>query len=69
VLTFPVLIFTLPLLPARSVLERACQDVEPAGRLHTHLGIDNDEQDAELFACSGPRRPWSALWPRFRRLG
>jgi 4-amino-4-deoxy-L-arabinose transferase-like glycosyltransferase len=31
--------------------------------------VDNDEQGAGVFVCSGPRRPWSIEWESLRHLG
>ncbi|MGW1871114.1 hypothetical protein ACWCPS_36915 [Streptomyces mauvecolor] len=30
------------------------------------LGIDNQEQHAEVVLCTGAHRPWSVLWPSLR---
>jgi len=38
------------------------------GRLDNGVGVDNEEQGAPLAICRDPRRPWSAVWPRFRHL-
>jgi hypothetical protein len=32
-------------------------------------GVDNDEDGAPLQLCTGPRRPWPALWPLIRHNG
>jgi 4-amino-4-deoxy-L-arabinose transferase-like glycosyltransferase len=50
---------------APDVLDRAFTEVHPAGRLVNSLGINNDEQDTEMFVCSGPRDTWNRLWPSF----
>lgn len=31
--------------------------------------LDNDEQGAPVWLCTGPQQPWSELWPKMRRLG
>lgn len=31
-------------------------------------GADNDEDGGPVFVCSGPREPWSKLWPRLEHL-
>jgi hypothetical protein len=42
----------------------SCTD---AGRLDNRVGVHNEEQDeARLYVCRGPRKPWSVLWPRFQ---
>ena len=30
------------------------------------VDLDNEEQDAPVMLCDGPRRPWSQLWPDLR---
>jgi 4-amino-4-deoxy-L-arabinose transferase-like glycosyltransferase len=42
----------------------SCTD---AGRLDNRVGVHNEEQDeARLYVCRGPRESWSVLWPRFQ---
>jgi len=36
------------------------------GRVDNGEGVDNEEQNAPIALCSGPARPWSALWPGLR---
>ncbi|MFC9997634.1 glycosyltransferase family 39 protein [Nocardia sp. NPDC127526] len=48
---------------------RVCMDAEPVGRIDNGLGIENDEQDRQLFLCRTPRSPWSEKWSTLRRLG
>ncbi|MBB6034238.1 ArnT family glycosyltransferase [Phytomonospora endophytica] len=31
------------------------------------FGVDNEEQGAELWTCTGTTRPWSVIWPELRR--
>jgi 4-amino-4-deoxy-L-arabinose transferase-like glycosyltransferase len=50
----------------RGFLTSVFRDVRPVGRLDNHLGLDDDEQHAPLWVCTGPRASWPALWPRFR---
>ena len=45
------------------------RDCRRAGRIDNGLGIDNDEQGTAVYACTGPRRRWSAEWPSLRHLG
>ncbi len=33
------------------------------------LDVGNDEQGGSVWLCTGPRRPWSQLWPTLRHLG
>lgn len=39
------------------------------GPIEMPYEVDNEEQGAPLWACSGPVRPWSALWPDIRHVG
>lgn len=39
------------------------------GVIDNGLGLDNDEQGAQVYVCRDPRRPWSAMWPQLRHLG
>ncbi len=32
-------------------------------------GVDNDENGARIWICTGLRRPWPAIWPAFRHYG
>jgi hypothetical protein len=36
------------------------------GRLHNDVGVDNEEEVAEIVVCRGPRDSWAVLWPRFQ---
>jgi Dolichyl-phosphate-mannose-protein mannosyltransferase len=38
------------------------------GRLDNRVGVDNEEQGAPVAICRDPRKPWSAVWRRFRHL-
>lgn len=37
-----------------------------AARIDNGQRLDNDEQGAPLWTCTGERRPWSVLWPSLR---
>jgi Dolichyl-phosphate-mannose-protein mannosyltransferase len=37
-------------------------------RLDNEVGVDNEEQGAPVAICRDPRKPWYAVWPRFRHL-
>jgi 4-amino-4-deoxy-L-arabinose transferase-like glycosyltransferase len=39
----------------------------PAGKVDNGNGVDNEEQGTLLTLCTGPTKPWSALWPELRR--
>lgn len=38
-------------------------------RLDNHLGVDNDEQGAHVYVCTGMRGTWATTWPRLKSLG
>ncbi|HKA68636.1 MAG TPA: glycosyltransferase family 39 protein, partial [Actinomycetes bacterium] len=50
-------------------LQSWCDEVEPVRRIDTPHGIENDEDGAVIWVCSGVRRPWSAIWPELAVLG
>jgi hypothetical protein len=37
-------------------------------RLDNGLGVDNEEQGEPVAVCTGPRLPWSTMWPRLHHL-
>jgi dolichyl-phosphate-mannose-protein mannosyltransferase len=37
-------------------------------RLDNGVDVDNEEQDEPVAVCSGPRQPWTTLWPRLRHV-
>ncbi|MFD0687769.1 glycosyltransferase family 39 protein [Actinomadura fibrosa] len=49
-------------------LTRYWTDVRPVGRIDNGVGLDNEEQGKPVWICRGQRAPWTALWPRFKRL-
>ncbi len=50
----------------RGFLRTVFRDVRQVGRLDNHLGLDDDEQHAPLWLCSGLRSEWRTAWPRFK---
>lgn len=52
-------------LPYAAALFDACRTVD---RLDNGVGVENEEQGMPVAVCSGPRAPWSELWPRLRHL-
>jgi len=40
-----------------------------AARIDNRAGVENEEQGRAVMVCAGPRRSWSAVWPRLRHLG
>jgi 4-amino-4-deoxy-L-arabinose transferase-like glycosyltransferase len=47
-------------------LRRSFTRVEAVGTLHTPHGVHNLEDGRTVWLASGPKAPWSELWPRFR---
>jgi hypothetical protein len=43
--------------------------VRLATRLNNHLGVDDDEQDAPVWVCAGPRQRWTTIWDRLKDYG
>jgi 4-amino-4-deoxy-L-arabinose transferase-like glycosyltransferase len=37
-------------------------------RVDNGAGVQNDEQGAPVYLCSGTRHPWSEIWPELRHL-
>jgi hypothetical protein len=50
-------------------LQQSFTQVWTAGNLRNYRGIDNDERNAPLWVCRGPKADWHTLWPRFRDIG
>jgi hypothetical protein len=44
-------------------LRKNCGTLDLATRLDNGVKLDNDEQDAPVWICRQPTRPWSQLWP------
>jgi 4-amino-4-deoxy-L-arabinose transferase-like glycosyltransferase len=53
----------------RGYLERFFGDCRLAAQLDNHLDVNDDEQHAPVWVCSGLRGTWLTLWPQFRQLG
>jgi hypothetical protein len=53
----------------RSDIRTTLRDCRLDARIDDGVGIDNEEQDASVDVCRGPRRPWSQEWPAVRHLG
>jgi hypothetical protein len=47
----------------RAAAFETCAD---AGLLDNGIGVENEEQEARLWVCRGPRAAWAALWPLFQ---
>ncbi len=52
-----------------SYLRRFFSSVRLAGHLENGLDVDDDEEGQPIVVCTGPRVPWSALWPELRHYG
>jgi hypothetical protein len=40
-----------------------------SARLDNHLDVDNDEQRAPVYACSGMVGTWASVWPELKSVG
>jgi len=49
-----------------SYLSRFFTDVREVATLSNPYGIQNIESGGHVYLCTGPRQPWSQLWPRLR---
>jgi len=52
-----------------SYLRRYFTTVRPVGHLENGLGVTDDEEGQPIDVATGPRAPWSVLWPEFRHYG
>lgn len=52
-----------------SQIENFCPGAILTGHLNNHLQVNDDEQDAPLWTCPRPSRPWASLWRSIRFLG
>lgn len=52
-----------------SQVDKFCTGATLTGRLDNHLQISDDEQNAPLWTCPRPNRPWASLWRSLRVLG
>ncbi|SDS32868.1 ArnT family glycosyltransferase [Microlunatus soli] len=50
-------------------LRRWFGSVRRVTRVDNRLGIDNDEQGAVVWVCTGRRLPWQVIWPEISHLG
>ena len=46
-----------------------CADPVEAGRIDNGVGLENDEQGAQVWTCRSLSQPWNEVWPELRRLG
>jgi len=46
-----------------------CGSLRLAARLNNHVGVNDQEQGAPVWVCSGLRSSWRALWPSQRFFG
>lgn len=44
------------------------ESCEVRGELDNGLGVENEEQGAQITVCTGMRMPWSEAWPRIAHL-
>jgi 4-amino-4-deoxy-L-arabinose transferase-like glycosyltransferase len=53
----------------RGSLTAVCASLRLAAHLDNHLGVQNQEQGAPVWICSGPRASWVVMWPMLRHFG
>jgi hypothetical protein len=53
----------------RSQLTPYFASVRLAARVHNRVGVDNDENGAPIWICTGRHTPWSAIWPHLKHYG
>jgi 4-amino-4-deoxy-L-arabinose transferase-like glycosyltransferase len=44
------------------------KDCVESARIDNGVDLDNEEQDGQVWTCSGPIRPWAEVWPQLRHL-
>jgi len=52
-----------------SYLRRFFSSVRLAGHLANGLGVADDEEGQPIVVATGPRAPWSTIWPQLRHYG
>ncbi|MGZ4678152.1 MAG: glycosyltransferase family 39 protein [Acidimicrobiia bacterium] len=52
----------------RDLLHRTFHHVQRIATVTTPDGVHNQEDGTPIWLAVGPRRPWSELWPAFRRV-
>jgi 4-amino-4-deoxy-L-arabinose transferase-like glycosyltransferase len=50
-------------------LTRRCAQLSLAATLNNHVGVNDDEQGAQVWVCTGLRQPWRVLWPGLKDFG
>jgi hypothetical protein len=53
----------------RPLLRQYFRRVTLAARFHNSQGVENDEEGAFIWLCQGQKKPWPAIWGRFRHYG
>ncbi|MFE3056459.1 glycosyltransferase family 39 protein [Nocardia sp. NPDC059239] len=53
---------------SEAVLRSQFDHVEPVGKVDTRLGFKGNTQDVTIWKCSGPKQPWSRVWPNWMHL-
>ncbi|MEE4026024.1 glycosyltransferase family 39 protein [Gordonia sp. PKS22-38] len=62
-MTGPVILVRFP---DRAAIEDSFVDCRTVARVDNGYGVDNTEQGTVVALCSGPRGPWSTVWPDLR---
>ncbi|WP_040824171.1 glycosyltransferase family 39 protein [Nocardia jiangxiensis] len=53
---------------SEAALQSQFEHVEPIGRVDTRLGFPGNTQNVTIWRCTGQRKPWSQVWPRWMHL-
>lgn len=53
---------------ARAFYAGIFRECRVAATLDNGVGVDNEEQGAQVLACTGRRYPWAQVWPSFAHL-
>jgi hypothetical protein len=53
----------------RTYLFTLFRNVTLGATVYDGVGVENDEQGASIWVCSGRRASWPALWPGLRQYG
>ena len=54
---------------SRDEVEPWCGDLVEVARIDNGVGLENDEQGAQVWTCRSLSQPWNEVWPQLRRLG
>ncbi|AHH18189.1 putative membrane protein [Nocardia nova SH22a] len=49
-------------------LRGQCDELTAVGRVDTRLGFAGNTRDVTINECTGPKQPWSRIWPKWMHL-